>query len=558
MIRPINNSDTASTSFQSEDLSLQQGRSGQYGYSETQSSIDFGDCTEQTSNMIQDYIFSPIYNYVLTPIYNFFRYIGQLMGCPCACSAPEEEHFGDEESSIGDIDGDSLRSDEARETGSDGALRIDSLEITEEHKEHIRWIYQHLAEDNVISLGFIAREIERHGNGLNTLHPFRNMAFVFGDDALFGQFQAIRARTPAVSGRFITGYNAALTDSNRRHELLPYVDSLAETMRADPATVRGLVVSRNWNEMINHFIGIRTGRIPAYQPPTRDETGANAEEEARRLEETRRLEEARRLAQAGRTDEVRVPTLSQRQIASLRTIFRTVANTNNAALVFQINNLRNTMLALSTVSPKLILHFISTDPEIIGDFHTISLDTLKRRHFMSDFQDLVLAPSIANSHADVNDDAFWTGLGLQVPSTWEVGLQNIIRSKILTKEQIMTQVSNIIARHNVMALGTTHLAQILMLWGDLGNEKPLEVLRHAFTDDTCKDHLAAIKGNTLKKGPFITSFVNALTNGARNHPVQAGELTAFCREFAISGLDAGPENVNWRELVKVLFREQIA
>ncbi|MEN9654669.1 MAG: hypothetical protein RL235_781, partial [Chlamydiota bacterium] len=106
---------------------------------------------------------------------------------------------------------------------------LTSIAITSEEKEHIRYIIHTLGEMNLIALWRHEGELNSRGNLVRHIHPLRFLAECLQQPQ---SFRKLRSRS-MIWGRFIADLTKHFDQKKQENQILPYIDSFAQTVGAN-------------------------------------------------------------------------------------------------------------------------------------------------------------------------------------------------------------------------------------------------------------------------------------------------------------------------------------
>lgn len=145
------------------------------------------------------------------------------------------------------------------------AWRDFSIPVSKSEKKEIAYIVKTLANDNLISLGFSKSSLEKAGDRIEHIHPYRFLITVFTDEELKAGVHAIRHRGGWTWEGFIDGLTGSLKDEAAKGNLLKYTSEFAQKVNIDPSLIHPSLEKGKWVEFVNVLID----KIPREFDPNR-------------------------------------------------------------------------------------------------------------------------------------------------------------------------------------------------------------------------------------------------------------------------------------------------
>ncbi|MBA2369377.1 MAG: hypothetical protein H0V82_10205 [Candidatus Protochlamydia sp.] len=138
--------------------------------------------------------------------------------------------------------------------------------VTKQEKKDIHYIVTALAHDNLVSLGASKSSLNKAGERIEQLHPFKFLSTIFTDEELKAGIHAIRGRIAWVwdefVGGFIRGFKEETAKKNMKNE---YIKDFSSTVGIDPALIMPSIQRGEWEGLINILIDT----IPRKNDPNR-------------------------------------------------------------------------------------------------------------------------------------------------------------------------------------------------------------------------------------------------------------------------------------------------
>lgn len=144
-------------------------------------------------------------------------------------------------------------------------VRDYSLSVTKHEKKDVAYIITTLANDSIISIGLSTSSLEKAGDRVAHLHPFRWLMTIFRDEELKAGVHAIRDRGGLTWDGFLKGTLGSLKDESAKNNLLQFTSDFAEKVKIDPALIRPALEKGKWLEFVNILID----KIPREIDPNR-------------------------------------------------------------------------------------------------------------------------------------------------------------------------------------------------------------------------------------------------------------------------------------------------
>lgn len=130
------------------------------------------------------------------------------------------------------------------------------LVATESELEIIGKIVDTLATNNPISLGLKKSDLEKKGKKINHVHPLRFLGTILSDPHLKGCLRKIKGTYFQWNALFVEGLAPRLEQEAARHNVLPYISSFCQVVKANPEQVRVYVLKRDWDGMIKYLLKV--------------------------------------------------------------------------------------------------------------------------------------------------------------------------------------------------------------------------------------------------------------------------------------------------------------
>jgi hypothetical protein len=138
--------------------------------------------------------------------------------------------------------------------------------VTAEEKKDIHFILTTLAKSSLASLATSKSSLNKAGDRIDHIHPFRFLTVVFTDEVLKASVNAIRSRS-WVWDQFFDGLHRSLKEESQKNNLTAeQINEFTALIGISSAPVQNIVNNRRWKELINYLIDTipRTGNPNFY------------------------------------------------------------------------------------------------------------------------------------------------------------------------------------------------------------------------------------------------------------------------------------------------------
>lgn len=146
-----------------------------------------------------------------------------------------------------------------------GSYRDYLSSVTSKEKEDLAFIIKTLAFDSLIGVGKQRSALNRAGDRIDHLHPFRFLITVFNDEELKAGIHAIRDRGHWIWKGFIDGITGSLAEEAARDNLLQFISDFSKKVKIDPLLIISDLEQRKWQDFVNTLID----KIPREIDPNR-------------------------------------------------------------------------------------------------------------------------------------------------------------------------------------------------------------------------------------------------------------------------------------------------
>jgi hypothetical protein len=127
------------------------------------------------------------------------------------------------------------------------------LPITEAEAQIIYEIVDTMANNNVLTLLTKKSAMEKKGNKIHHVHPIRFLSTVFTNNYLKRCMAEIMDSYFKWDG-FMSGISIRLEEESDRNNMLQYVPSFSQAVKANPDQVRLYVQKREWEKLVKYLI----------------------------------------------------------------------------------------------------------------------------------------------------------------------------------------------------------------------------------------------------------------------------------------------------------------
>ena len=137
--------------------------------------------------------------------------------------------------------------------------------VTKQQKKDIALIITTLGYDSLISIGSSKSSLQKAGDRIEHIHPFRFLMTIFADEKLKAGVHAIRGRIGWISDGFFDGITGSLKEEAARDNLLQFVPEFAGQVNIEPSLILPSLEKGKWTEFVNILID----KIPRAIDPNR-------------------------------------------------------------------------------------------------------------------------------------------------------------------------------------------------------------------------------------------------------------------------------------------------
>jgi len=130
---------------------------------------------------------------------------------------------------------------------------LSQLPITEDEKGIIDYIITTMAEKNVIKLALMRKTMEKKGDKIHHVHPFRFLEHVFSNPKLKSCMHKIRKSGFKWDG-FIDGFSKKMKEEAQKNNLLPYVSALARALNVNPDQIANFIYKKDYEGLVKFFM----------------------------------------------------------------------------------------------------------------------------------------------------------------------------------------------------------------------------------------------------------------------------------------------------------------
>ncbi len=149
---------------------------------------------------------------------------------------------------------------------NDNVSRNYNASVNSQEKKDITYILTKMARDNYATLWGAESSLKKAGDRIRHLHPFKFLEAIFTDEELKASAHAIRDRAiKKVWKEFVKGNASTLEQESARHNVQPYVQNFAQTVKIDPNLITPLIQAKRWEDLLNALID----HIPRGNDPNR-------------------------------------------------------------------------------------------------------------------------------------------------------------------------------------------------------------------------------------------------------------------------------------------------
>lgn len=136
---------------------------------------------------------------------------------------------------------------------------------TKSDKSDIKYIVTTLARDSLISVGKQRSSLNKAGDRIEHVHPFRFLLVVFEDEEIKAGVHAIRDRGGWIGSGFFDGLTESLKNEHARGNIAPFISHFAAELKIEADLVESHVKKGSWNALIFDLID----KIPRKIDPNR-------------------------------------------------------------------------------------------------------------------------------------------------------------------------------------------------------------------------------------------------------------------------------------------------
>ncbi len=140
-----------------------------------------------------------------------------------------------------------------------------NLPITSAEKKCIRKIIQKLSQDLFVSVIGSKSELERNGDLIKHIHPFRFLEYTLNDEELKTGMLAIRQRGGLLWSGFIDGITNSLGEESRKNNLMIFLNDFADAIKLDVKKISPPLKDGKWD----NFVNLLLDSLPRKNDPNR-------------------------------------------------------------------------------------------------------------------------------------------------------------------------------------------------------------------------------------------------------------------------------------------------
>nr|MBS4171141.1 Uncharacterized protein [Neochlamydia sp. AcF95]NGY95182.1 hypothetical protein [Neochlamydia sp. AcF84] len=133
-------------------------------------------------------------------------------------------------------------------------LRNYSTPVTTEEKNNIRYVIRSLAKYNLAQLAREKSSLERAGDKINHLHPFRFLQCIFNDEELKAGLHAIRKKGGYVWSNYYDGMKSSLNEELDKDNLIQFTSDFADNVGVNVNEILPYVQARQWSNLVDVLI----------------------------------------------------------------------------------------------------------------------------------------------------------------------------------------------------------------------------------------------------------------------------------------------------------------
>jgi len=123
--------------------------------------------------------------------------------------------------------------------------------VTSKEKKDIQFLITKMAwEKNPKKLWDLENEMNRAGERIINLHPFKFLETICTDEKLCVGLKAIRSRNILIWPRFVKGSVTSLKEEHAYNNVLPYVQEFAKIIGVDVNLLMPLAKNQKWEEFV--------------------------------------------------------------------------------------------------------------------------------------------------------------------------------------------------------------------------------------------------------------------------------------------------------------------
>jgi hypothetical protein len=126
--------------------------------------------------------------------------------------------------------------------------------VKKENKKDMVYILTALAYDSLISIGLSSSSINKAGDRIDHLHPYRFLMTIFTDQELIAAVHAIRDRGGLPWSGFLDGITGSLTEESEKNNVLQFTKDFAKKIKIDPALILPSLKQGKWIDFVNILI----------------------------------------------------------------------------------------------------------------------------------------------------------------------------------------------------------------------------------------------------------------------------------------------------------------
>lgn len=138
--------------------------------------------------------------------------------------------------------------------GKHKVTRNYSRPVKTDEKNNIRYVIRSLAKYNLAQLAREKSSLERAGDKINHLHPFRFLQCIFTDEELKAGLHAIRKKGGYVWSNYYDGMKSSLNEEFDKDNLIQFTCDFADNVGVNVNEILPYVQARQWSNLVDVLI----------------------------------------------------------------------------------------------------------------------------------------------------------------------------------------------------------------------------------------------------------------------------------------------------------------